>query len=268
MIKFLQIVTICLLGLTLTACKELRKNKPIWEQVKIIDLAPSAGKEPTKFQRLKTINFDVCVFEVPAENIKTVNSIWQMLSTQPVRFNNYEAFRANLFLIGFGQSPAWSKIDQLLIAAGGRETETNYLLLPDGQFSRISIAKLKSEQTVFYVPIGGRMEGVMAGPGTLVLQIKAEKIAGSKGVCSFTSQPVFLSAVRSAVPQPVTGEKTGEVIFDSVGFGLKMSPGDFLMLGPEKYVSDQMTLSSLFFTKSERKPVIRIFLFVCAGIPD
>jgi hypothetical protein len=74
--------------------------------------------------------------------------------------------------------------------------------------------------------------------------------------------------VRSAVPQPVTREKAGEIIFDSVGLELKMSPGDFLLLGPEKYVSDRMTLSSLFFTGSERRPVIRIFLFVCAGIPD
>lgn len=268
MVKFFHIITMCGFALTLTACRESQKNKPIWEQVKITDLIPSTGKETAELQQLKTINFNVCVFEVPAENIKTVNGIWQMLTTQPMRFNNYEAFKANLFLAGFGQAQAWNKIAELLVAAAGKKTETNYLLLPDGQPGRIAVAKIKSEQTVFYVPIGGRMEGVMAGPGTLVLQIKAEKIAGSRGVCDFTAQPVFLSAVRSAVPQPVTREKAGEIIFDSVGLELKMSPGDFLLLGPEKYVSDRMTLSSLFFTGSERRPVIRIFLFVCAGIPD
>ena len=252
----------------LTACEESQKNKPIWEQVKLADLAPSAGKETAEPRLFKTINFDVCVFEVPAGNIEAVNKIGQMLSTQPLRFNNYEAFKANLFLVGFGQTPMWDKVDEVLIAAGGRETETNYLLLPDGQSGRVPVAKLKNQQTVFYVPIGGRMEGVNVGPGVFFLRIKAEKIAGSRGVCSFTAQPVFLSATRSAVPQPTSREKAGEMIFDSVGFELKMSPGDFLLLGPEKYVSDQMTLSSLFFTKSERKPVVRIFLFVCTGIAD
>jgi len=268
MIKFLQIVTICWLGLTLTACKESQKNRPIWEQVKITDLAPSANKETAEFQQLKTINFDVCVFEVPAENIKTVNNIWQILSTQPIRFNNYETFKANLFLVGFGQAPMWNKIDELFLAAGGKETETNYLLLFDGQFSSVPAAKLKNQQTVFYVPVGGRMEGVNIGQGTLVLRIKAEKIAGARGVCNFIAQPVFLSAARSAVSQPAAREKAGEINFDSVGFELKMGPGDFFLLGPEKYVSDQMTLSSLFFTRSGRKPVIRIFLFVCAGVAD
>jgi len=268
MVKFFHIITMCGFVLTLTACRESQKNKPIWEQVKITDLMPSTGKENAELQQLKTTNFNACVFEVPVENIKTVNGIWQMLTTQPMRFNNYEAFKANLFLAGFGQAQTWNKIAELLVAAAAKKTETNYLLLPEGQPARIAVAKLKSEQTVFYVPIGGRMEGVMAGPGTLVLQTKAEKIAGSRGVCDFTARPVFLSTVRSAVPQPVAREKTGEIVFDSVGFGLKMSPGDFLLLGPEKYVSDRMTLSSLFFTGSERRPVIRIFLFVCAGIAD
>ena len=268
MIKFFHIITICGLALTLTACGESQKNKPIWEQVKITDLMPSTGKETVELRQLKTINFNVCVFEVPAENISDVNGIWQMLSTQPVRFNNYEAFKANLFMAGFGQAPAWNKIDQLLIAAGGKEKETNYLLLPDGRFGWVPVAKLKSQQTVFYVPNGGRMEGVAVESGSLVLRIKAEKIAGSRGVCNFTAQPVYLSAARSTVSQPASREKTGEINFDSVGFGLKMSPGDFFLLGPEKYVSDRMTLSSLFFTKSERKPVIRIFLFVCARIAD
>jgi hypothetical protein len=59
-----------------------------------------------------------------------------------------------------------------------------------------------------------------------------------------------------------------------------MSPGDFVVLGPEKYLSDQTALGglffsnpqgSMFFSKTERKPpqlkpAVRIFLLVCTGI--
>jgi hypothetical protein len=61
-----------------------------------------------------------------------------------------------------------------------------------------------------------------------------------------------------------------------------MSPGDFVFLGPEKYIEDQTTLGGLFFNKPEgslffgatehkgpeQKPAVRVFLLVCTGIND
>jgi hypothetical protein len=56
-----------------------------------------------------------------------------------------------------------------------------------------------------------------------------------------------------------------------------MGPGDFILLGPKEYVSDQTALGGLFFsnpegsfffseterTPLERKPAVRLFLLVC-----
>jgi len=64
MIRFFQIAVFSCLGLLLTGCKAPEESEPIWEQVKIGDIAPShSGKQPDS-QLLKTINFNVYIFEI------------------------------------------------------------------------------------------------------------------------------------------------------------------------------------------------------------
>jgi hypothetical protein len=266
MIRFFQIAVLSCLGLLLTGCNAPEESEPIWEQVKITDIAPAHnGKQPDS-QLLKTINFNVYIFEMPAENINTLNDVWQMLYTKPLRFNDYDAFVANSFSVGFGEVQMWNKIADLLQAAGGKRAKTVSLLLLDGQASDLAIAALGNEQTIFYISTDGSMEGATIGPGILALRIKAEKIPGLRGVCNVDVQPVFSLPVRSSIPQLAAREKLGEFLFDAAGFRLKMSPGNFVFLGPKKYSSDQITLASLVFSRPGLGPVVRMFLFVCTRI--
>jgi len=266
MIRLFQIAVFGCLGLLLTGCKAPEESEPIWQQVKITDIAPAHnGKQPDS-QLLKTINFNVYIFEIPAEDISTLDDIWQMLYTGPLRFNDYDAFIANSFSVGFSEAQMWDKIADLLRAAGAKQTKTVSLLLLDGQTSDLAIAALGNEQTIFYISTDGSMEGVTIGPGILALRIKAEKIPGLRGVCNVDVQPVFSLPVRSSIPQLAAREKLGEFLFDAAGFRLKMSPGNFVFLGPKKYTSDQITLASLVFSRPGLGPVVRTFLFVCTRI--
>jgi hypothetical protein len=282
MFRIFQIAVLSCLALWLTGCGGPEKNEPIWEQIKIGDLAPSySGKQPDG-QSLKTINFNVFAFEIPAENISALDDIWRMLYPQPLQYNNYNAFKANSFLVGSGHAQMWSKITDLLLAAGGKGAKRVSLLLPNGRANDLPIARLDNEQTVFYISTGGSMDGVSIGPGMVGLRIKAEKIPGSKGVCQVSALPVFSPPIRGAIPQLLYRAKASEFLFTSAGFGLKMSPGDLVVLGPEKYIDHQITLGSLFFSRPqgslffsrterkppERKPAVRIFLLLCTGIND
>ena len=282
MIRVFQIVVLACLPFCLTGCGGPEKNERIWEQLKIGDLAPShSGKRPDG-QLLETANFNVYIFEIPAENIGALDDIWRMLYSKPLQFNNYKAFKANSFLAGFGQAQMWSKIIDLLLAADGKGTERVSLLLPDGQANDLPIARLDNEQTVFHISTSGSMEGVSIGPGMVALRMKAEKIPGSRGVCQVSILPVFSPPIRGPIPELVYRAKAGEFLFRSVGFGLKMSPGDLVILGPEKekYIDHQITLGGLFFSRPqgslffsrterkppERKPAVRIFLLLCTAI--
>jgi len=270
----------------LAGCEAPEEDKPIWEQVKIGDLLPiHSGKGPSEGS-LKTIDFDLYVFELPAENIGVLTEIWQMLYVQPFRFDDYDAFAANSFSVGFGQIQMWDEIGGLLDAGGTKMMPTVSLLLADGQSSDVTIRSLYGEQPVFYISSGGSMKGATIGPGKLALRIKAEKIPGLRGVCNVRVHPVFSPPITSSIPQLAARAKAGELPFVSAGFRLKMSPGDFFLLGPEEYVGDQISLGSLFFSKPEgslffikiksesspssvrpeRKPAIRVFLLVCTSI--
>jgi hypothetical protein len=269
MIRFFQITALICTTALFTGCKVPEKEKPIWEQVKISDLATSADVNNPEGRPVKAINIDIHIFEMPAEDTNVFNYVQQMLYTKPLQFNNYEAFKANSFSASFGQIQMWNTIANVLRDAGSKHTETVSLLMPDGsETSDFTIIMLKKEQTIFYISNAGSMEGAAVGPGKLALRIKAEKIPGSRGVCNVSATPVFTQPTHIPIPQLDKRAKSNEFLFTSAGFRLKMSPGDFVLLGPEKYIDNQITLGSLFFSRPKPKPTIRMFLLICTRITD
>ena len=244
-----------------------KKDKPVWEDVKLGDIgSPRVGD--VRYGVQKTMNFDVYVFEIPAKNVSVLDNIWKTLYNRPLRFNDMGAFGANLFSVGFGQSRKWDRVGDMLRAAGGKKIKKVTLLLTDGQTDDLAVATLGEERTIFYVSSAGVMEGVTVGPGRVGLRMKAERIGSSRGVCRISFQPVFSSLGGKGVWPLDVRESGGDFLFESIGFELKMSPGDFIFLGPKEYVSHQITLGSLFFSKPGRKPVARTFLLLCTGIVD
>jgi len=268
MVRFYQITVLICTAALLTGCKAPEKEKPIWENVKLSDLATSSDVNNPEGRPLKTINLDIHIFEMPSEDTNVFNYAQQMLYTKPLQFNDYEAFKANSFSASFGQIQMWNTIANVLRDAGTKHTETVSLLLFDGETNDFTITRLNNEQTVFYISTAGSMEGATIGPGKLALRIKAEKIPGSRGVCKVSATPVFTPPKINPVPQLAEREKVNEFLFASAGFSLKMSPGDFVLLGPEKYINNQITLGSLFFSIPKPKPTIRMFLLICTRIID
>ncbi|MFZ0033998.1 MAG: hypothetical protein WAK60_03285 [Sedimentisphaerales bacterium] len=268
MTRLFQIMVFGCTAALLTSCKTPEKEKPIWQQVKISDLAPSADANHPASRLLKTINLDIHIFEMPAENIDALNYARQMLYTKPLQFNNFDAFRDNSFSASFGQMQMWNKIADIFRIASGKKIETVSLLLPDGETNDFTITRLDKEQTIFYTSSAGTLEGATIGPGKLALRIKVEKIPGSRGVCRVDVLPVFPSPITSPIPQLAEHAKSNEFLFTSAGFSLKMGPGDFVLLGPEKYIGHQISLGSLFFSRPKPKPTVRMFLLVCTRIID
>jgi hypothetical protein len=268
MIRLFQIMVLLCTATLLTSCKAPEKKKPILEQVKISDLAPPPEVNNAAGRLLKTINLDIHIFEMPAEDANVFNYVQQMLYTKPFHFNDYDAFKANSFSVSFGQIEMWDTIAKVLRDAGCKHIEIVSLLLPDGETSDFTITKLSKEQTIFYTSSDGSLEGATVGPGKLVLRIKVEKIPGSRGVCKVSATPAFTLPAQNPISQLAGQAKLNEFLFTSAGFYLKMSPGDFVLLGPEKYLGHQITLGSLFFSRPKPKPTITMFLIICTRIID
>ena len=151
-------------------------------------------------------------------------------------------------------------------------------MLADDLPETIAVARIDSPRTIFFTSTYGSREGANVGPGILALRIKTQKIPALRGVCNFTAYPVYSPPmVKSAIPLLDARTQRREFPFSAAAFGLRMGPGDFILLGPKEYVSDQTALGGLFFsnpegsfflskterTPLERKSTVRIFLLVC-----
>ena len=267
----------CLLFSALTGCTA-PEEEPIWENVKIGDLAPRSGGKPPSVRLVKTINFDLHIIEIPAENIDKLDDTRKTLYTKPLQFNSPHAFGANSFSVCFGQIRMLDKIYNLLLAASGKIIAKVSLMLADGLTETIAITGLDGPRTIFFTSTYGSREGANVGPGILALRLKAQTIPGSRGVCNVTAYPVYSPPIiKSAIPQLDARTKLREFPFSAAAFALKMGPGDFVLLGPKEHISDQTALGGLFFSNPkgslfiskterkppERKPAVRIFLLVC-----
>jgi len=280
MIRAFQIAFLSCFGFYIVGCSSPEESEPKPKQIKISDIAPSHSGKQSAAELLNTANFDVYIFEIPAENASKLNDAWQILYLNPLLFTNYNAFRANSFMVRTGGVQMWQRVNDLLRAADGQKIVTVSLLLPDGQANDLIITELNSKQSISYIAAEGRSEGATIGPGNLVLRIKTEKIPQLQGVCKVIAYPVFAVPVISSIPELEARAKLREFVFSSAAFGLKMGPGDFVVLGPQTYISDQSTLAGLFFSKPEGglffspadprkpelKPAVRILLLVCSRI--
>ncbi len=73
MIRFFQIMVFICTAALLTSCKAPEKEIPIWQRVKISDLATPSDVNNPSGRLLKTINLDIHIFEMPAEDINALS---------------------------------------------------------------------------------------------------------------------------------------------------------------------------------------------------
>jgi len=286
----------CFACFYLAGCNPEPKEEPIWEYVKIGDLAPWKGEKHSDVIKIKSIGFSVYIFEAPVGRMEALSGIWDILVGVEagiagssgglhggrVRFNSYDAFKGNSFAIGLGQGRVWPRFAGVLNVAGASKMSTLSLLATDTGENAIPVGFVGREQTVFYVKSDGSIDAAGVGPGRFVLGIRAARVPGLRRFCSVDVKPAF------SAPMRVGMSGSGVLGFDSVGFSLKMSPGDFFVLGPAELSTNGMNLSSYFFERRRPSsggrmflvpsgnnhegsqayygPVVRIYMVVCTTI--
>jgi hypothetical protein len=268
---------LCLLFFVLTGCTPT-EEEPIWKDLKIGDLAPRSDGKQQRSRLVESTNFNLYIFEMPSDNINKLDGIRKTLFTKNLRYQSAHAFRSNSFSLHFGQIRMWNELFRAILVAGAKEINKVSLMLADELPETIAVARINSPQTIFFTSTYGSREGANVGPGILALRIKTQKIPALRGVCNFTAYPVYSPPmIKSSIPLLNSRTQRREFSFSPAAFGLRMGPGDFILLAPKEYVSDQTALGGLFFnnpdgsfffSETERaplepKPSFRIFLLVC-----
>jgi hypothetical protein len=118
------------------------------------------------------------------------------------------------------------------------------------------------------------------GPGVFGLRLWAQPIPWARGVRKIVGCPTHAIPAAGTIPELQAQIQRGEFAFESASFACQMSPGDLLVLGPEKYTGERTTLGGLFFNEPEavlfiysdktrppeRRPAIRVYVLICTRI--
>ena len=281
MVRAIHIGMVAWAAVCLAGCQPAEEEKPLWEDVKVRDLAPRRDGKTVGPRVLNTINIDVHIWEIPAEEVGRLEEAWAMLRKEPLRYYSYSAFAANLFSAGFGQVRDWGKVHEVLVSMDGQKASQVSLLLADKQEQDLAIAR-PARQEVSHITAEGERRTAVVGPGVIALRIKGQRIPGARGVCAVVAYPVFTLGLTSAVPELAERAKAQELEFTGAGFGMRMGVGDVVLLGPSKYISDTTTLPGLVFSnpagslffyagsrkRPERREAVRLFILVCTRISD
>ena len=162
------IVVLSIAGLALHGCGPNKvEEPPVWENVKIGDLAAKSPEERPQAKFLSTARYDVYVMDLPADNVEKLDNLWQVLSSKPIRMNSYGAFTDNNFRVRFGRIEMIKEIERLLLEAGSQEAGRTSMVVTDNEPSDLPVASMPRPSSISYVAMDLSWKKVDVAPGML-----------------------------------------------------------------------------------------------------
>ena len=264
----------------LPGCRSQDQPPPVWEQAKIGELAvinPPQDRPPSLAAQIK---LEVQAFEIPTENVSELDEMWRPLTSKGLRFKNHAAFRANGFRVAKGRAHDLSWVVGKLHEAQGQRVDTIALTLTDDLEDDIRVRPVSTPQSLTFTAMDGSRQDTTVSAGVFCWRVKA-KIIGSSGIIAqFTAYPFFKIPVPEAIEELAELTRSRQIAFFTAAFTTRLTAGDLIVLGPERYYGDQSTLGGLLLEKPQGrlfypkephgtpvvKPTLTILVFRCLGI--
>ena len=279
MARLVQILFLCSAITLLTGCADTQKGPDI-KGIKIGDLAPTGRRAQPKV--LHTTNIEVVSYELPAENIASLDGIWRMLDPGSLRYNDSNSFAANGLRAAMGEFATFNKVSEMLKSANATKLPPTSLLMSDNQPELLHITRMPHKIIIPYIDRQGAVRNAEVGPGIIGLQVSAGQIISSsmspradressstvsiRQLASIRVVPAILAETEGVAPALEERIRESDLRINSAGISAIMKPGDFVMLCPREYKPDETTAADRFFTKPGPEPAIRVFLLVCVSI--
>lgn len=242
------------------------EEPPIWEQIKFRDLAPKTPEDQQQ-NKLDTLAFTIISMDIPAKNMDKLDSVSDILFNEPIRYKQYNAFKANSFYVGFGKVGFAQDFASLLDEVGAQKVSTMTMLFSSGQANDIPIIQVYDRKKIYFTDAKGSTSSEDIGPGPLSLRLHAVKTPGIRGSGTLTAVPVYPSRFDASIPT-IDDPDSKDTFFRSCQFSLQMSPGDFIFIKPNKFTDHHNSLDGLFFCRRAAIPYVTALMITCASVSD
>jgi hypothetical protein len=232
------------------------------EGIRIEDVAPSTPSvTPVR------IVFRILSFDVASDQYEKVLDTFNKLGGKEITFVNYETFRGNNFNAAFGKSDEWPDVADVLSQIKAQRTTTENLIVYDDRGDDIVSMLVDSGGVVTFLEPNGSEITDEFSPGRFAWVLRARPVASIRGVAQLEMRPVYRLGIDSYISRLARFRDMRP--FDGGSFGLKMSAGDFLLLGPGRIdKSAQVNLSTMLFTSPKDPSAARIYMIGCVGVGD
>jgi hypothetical protein len=243
------------------------------EQKESKNISPEKLIEGVKYSQLASpdiqklpgaTSFKVFTFLIPASQNEVIDSIFRELSVTPLRFANSKSFLANGFLAGFGYEKNWPTTAAILKKANAIRKSSTTILNFDQEKSFVKIKKLEGQQSIFYTDSQGSLTGKELQNGSAAIVIEARTNKRLIETAELNLSPAFLPPETNKIR---INNLSSETYFKSSALSCRISPGQFILLGPTHYSPDKFTLNNLFFSTTKKDiEMIRLLLVVCMQV--
>ena len=189
--------TLVCMSAVLVGCQQQTPEPPIWEQVKISDLASDQSPEGDK-TKLHALNLQVHVYCVPENNVEKMKDVWGMFRLRGPRYKNPEAFRENGFRVARGRITVWDTLALALARVQAQKERTVSFLLSPGFDSDLPLVNLSTARDISFTGVEEPKQRLRIGPGTLAWRLRVEEVGANLGQARLTAYPVFKLAGMGA----------------------------------------------------------------------
>ncbi len=263
-----------------SGCRSQPKEPPIWEKVKIGDLASTEKPDASSAKRTPTVNLEITLYEIPASNLALLHELWKPLTKKGLRFKNHHAFQSNGYRIARGQFQSLGWIATQLQQANAQKIQNVSLLLNDGQENDLPIKPVPATQRLTFTAMNGSAQTITLNPGILSLRFHVDRNPANPFVTEMAAYPFLKIPTSEAVKSLTRKIKDRQISFMCAAFSTHLTPGDVMVLGPQDYYGDNSTLGGLFFgnpsgrlftplsrkERPKREPSVKILVILCTNV--
>jgi hypothetical protein len=261
-------------------CRSQPKEPPIWEKVKIGDLASSEKPDASSTNRAPTVNLEITLHEIPAGNLALLHELWKPLTKKGLRFKNHHSFQSNGYRIARGQIRNFGWIATQLQEANAQKIQNVSLLLSDGKENDVPIRPIPATQKLTFTAMNSSTQTISLTPGVLSLRFHVNRNPANPFVTEMVAYP-FLKVPTSEVVETLARKiQARQISFMCAAFTTHLTPGDVIVLGPQDYYGDGSTLGGLFFGNPSGRlftplnnketpklePSVRILVILCTNV--
>ncbi len=261
-------LALCLLIAGCIGQEKKTDTKALREELQSLTIA---DLESSSVQKLPdSVILNIMTLQLNPAKFEQLKQIQSTLYEEPIKVTNPRIFRANGFSCRFGRQQDFLPTSQALNKIGAVRTNASRLISYDPNPHDIIVEHITQPVSIFYSTRENPVRGLELSTGQLAWQIRAYPSPKLRGVARLNLAPAFYWGIEQNDNTRLLRMRSGTnaTVFGASTFSSQLSRGDFLLIAPEEFDPDALSLGNLFFATQNEPQNIILHLIVCLGLKE